>query len=160
MPLAQEKTFCACSSLHLQSFTSNPCAHLTSSAKCQLKCTPESSLTSWAKAVSHPAPIFSCSIVLASFIKICYPKLYFFNNMYLQLWSFQLELGWKLHEGRQLSFAHSGIFPRAQKSTWQTINKHVSRVPVVVQPKWIWDAGSIPGLAQWIKDPMLLWAVV
>ena len=45
-------------------------------------------------------------------------------------------------------------------------SKQKAEVPIVAQQKRIWltsihkDTILIPGLAQWVKDPVLLWAVV
>ena len=60
------------------------------------------------------------------------------------------------------SFYQSSISHQKNKENFETFG---FRVPVVAQrvknPTSIDDdVHSIPGLAQWVKDPVLLWAVV
>lgn len=75
---------------------------------------PESSLTTLAQVASHPKPLYLL-LYYFGFLHNDYLKLYYFN-VSLCLPSFQPELGWKLHNGRDLSCAHSSIFSRACKS--------------------------------------------
>ena len=62
------------------------------------------------------------------------------------------------------TYTYVNTYIRADEKHAYVINSHIG-VPIVAQ--WLTNptrnhefAGSIPGLAQWVKDPVLPWAVV